>query len=200
MRTLIAALIVSSIFAIAGLRFTGSQPTAVLPTAYAQDSRPKADEPEKKGPAGVGEKESAGKNPLDDPKWQQNAKLGKLIAKKRCVICHKIDGKGGVLSPPMEEVTPKRFNAMEKYGDYVQTLKGQDPARYRASKEKIDSIVNENDRYQQLILWLQSYLKKPTFDNGKAKMTPQSLKPVEVEQIIAYLLTLEPKKTEKKKE
>ena len=165
-----------------------------------QDSRPAG----KKGTPPTGaSKDGAtakGKNPLDDPAWQLKAKLGKSIAKKRCVICHKIDGKGGVLSPPMEEVTPKRFDAMKNYAAHVKALKGQDPARYRASKDKIDAIVNEKDRYQQMILWLKAYLKKPTFDNGKAKMTPQSLKPAEFEQVIAYLLTLEKKAPEKKKE
>ena len=162
-----------------------------------QDSRPAG----KKGTPPTGaSKDGAtakGKNPLDDPAWQLKAKLGKSIAKKRCVICHKIDGKGGVLSPPMEEVTAKRFEDMLKYDTYVKTLKAKDPARYRVSKKKIDAIVAEEDRYQKLILWLKSYLKKPTFDNGQAKMTPQTLKKEELENVIAYLLTLEPKKEKK---
>ena len=161
-----------------------------------QDSRPAG----KKGTPPTGaSKDGAtakGKNPLDDPAWQLKAKLGKSIAKKRCVICHKIDGKGGVLSPPMEEVTAKRFEDMLKYDAYVKNLKAKDPARYRVSKKKIDAIVAEGDRYQKLILWLKAYLKKPTFDNGKAKMTPQTLKKEELENVIAYLLTLEPKKKE----
>lgn len=167
--------------------------------AHGQDSRPKpasdakdGDEKEKKDD----EKES--KNPLEDPEWQKKAKLGKALAKKRCVICHKIDGKGGVLSPPMEEVTARRFGANEAYAKYVENLKRTDPARYRASKEAIDKIAAEDDRYQRLILWLEQYLVKPTFDNGKAKMTPQSLKKEELEQVIAFVLSLEPKKDEKK--
>ena len=163
-----------------------------------QDSRPagkKDTPPTKDAPKDAGAA-AKGKNPLDDPQWKLKAKLGKSIAKKRCVICHKIDGKGGVLSPPMEEVTAKRFEDMLKYDAYVKNLKAKDPARYRVSKKKIDAIVAEGDRYQKLILWLKAYLKKPTFDNGKAKMTPQTLKKEELENVIAYLLTLEPKKKE----
>jgi len=137
--------------------------------------------------------EKADKNPLEDPVWQSRAKLGKMLARKRCVICHKIDGKGGVLSPPMEEVVAKRFKSMTTYDKHVEALKKTDPPRYQASKAKIDKIVDEKDRYQKLVLWLQSYLVKPTFDNGQAKMTPQILNKNEMNQIIAFVLSLEPK-------
>jgi len=136
------------------------------------------------------------KNPLDDPKMQRKAKLGKMLAKKRCVICHKVEGRGGVLSPPMEEVTARRFERMETYGEYIAQLKARDPARYRASKKVFDAIEKESNHYRKVMLWLDAYLDKPTFDNAQAKMTKQILKPAEVEQLIAYLLTLEPEEPE----
>ena len=175
-----------------------------LAPADAQDSRPKTPTPgqkeggQKKGDEKKEDGKGEAKSPLEDPEWQKKAKLGKSLAKKRCVICHKIDGKGGMLSPPMEEVTAKRFVANDEYAKYVANLKRTDPARYRASKETIDKIAAEEDRYQRLVLWLEQYLVKPTFDNGKAKMTPQSLKKEELEQVIAFVLSLEPKKDEKK--
>ena len=161
-------------------------------TVAGQDSRPAP--PKEKSDGSSSEKTAEKhKNPLDDPKMKQKAKLGKIFAKKRCVICHKIDGKGGVLSPPMEEVTAQRFKAMANYDKFVQRLKATDPARYNVSKKRIQAILDEENRYQKLMLWLKAYLDKPTFDNGQAKMVKQVMKPKEVENVIAWLLTLEPK-------
>ncbi len=155
----------------------------------AGDPVPARGEPEKNGNDGA----AADENPLDDQKMKQQAKLGKILAKKRCVICHKIEGKGGVLSPPIEQVTADRFKKMESYDQFVSVFQAKDPARYSASKKTLDAIAAEQNRYKKLMLWLKAYLDKPTFDNGQAKMTKQVLKAEEVDQLIAYMLTLEPK-------
>ena len=162
------------------------------PAGAAQESRP-APQKDQVEEGSTKNTDGKHKNPLDDPKMQQKAKLGRIFAKKRCVICHKIDGKGGVLSPPLEEVTAQRFKAMASYDKFVQRLKATDPARYNVSKKRIQAILDEENRYQKLILWLKAYLDKPTFDNGQAKMVKQVMKPKEIENVIAWLLTLEPK-------
>lgn len=149
--------------------------------------------PEKDAAKKPAEEEDKHANPLDDPKMQQSAKLGRLLAKKRCVICHKVEGKGGILSPPIEEVTALRFEKMREYSKFVAELKAKDPARYNAGKKTFEKIEAEENRYKKLMLWLEAYLKRPTFDNAQAKMTKQPLKDHEIDQLIAYLLTLEPK-------
>jgi len=44
---------------------------------------------------------------LSDAAFQRNAKMGRLVAKRRCILCHKIEGRGAILQPP-EDGAPGR--------------------------------------------------------------------------------------------
>ena len=132
----------------------------------------------------------AGHPLLDDEKFKKEAILGRLLAKKRCIICHKVEGKGGILSPPMEEVSLGRLTKMKTYQDHVNTLKSDDPQRFESKKEVLEGILAEKDLYKQMRMWLTAYLRQPTFDNGMAKMQKQPLKNTEIRQLTAYVITV----------
>ena len=136
---------------------------------------------------------------LADPNLAQKGKLGRSLAQTRCTMCHKVDGKGGVLSPPLEQVTAERFVKMTNYGTYLAELKAKDPARFNASRKIFDEIEADTNPQRRTLRWLDAYLAKPTFDNGQAKMLKQVLTAEQVEQMLAYLLTLEPKSAEPEK-
>jgi cytochrome c2 len=133
---------------------------------------------------------------LADPNLSQKAKLGRSLAQARCTMCHKVDGKGGVLSPPLEQVTAERFAKMGTYGKYLTELKAKDPARFNASKKLLEEIEADTNSQRRALRWFDAYLAKPTFDNGQAKMLKQVLSAEQTEQILAYLLTLAPKTAE----
>ncbi|MGE4615248.1 MAG: hypothetical protein AAEJ46_13015, partial [Planctomycetota bacterium] len=46
---------------------------------------------------------------LEDPAFQMRAKLGHLVAKRRCILCHKVDGRGAILQPPLVQVSVRRL-------------------------------------------------------------------------------------------
>jgi len=176
--------------------------TAQEPPAPAGGSP--AGDPPAGTPAGKGSGETAESTaPVDraaallaDPELAQKAKLGRALAQTRCTMCHKVEGKGGVISPPLEQVTAERFAKMPGYGTYLGELKAKDPARYNASKQVFEAIAADTDPKRRTLRWLDAYLAKPTFDNAQAKMLKQVLTAEQTAHILAYLLTLEPKPAE----
>jgi len=127
---------------------------------------------------------------LDDDQFKKQAILGRLLAKKRCIICHKVEGKGGILSPPMEEVSLARLVKMKTFEEHAENLETNDPQRYESKKEIFEGILAEEDEFKRMRLWLMAYLRQPTFDNPMAKMQKQPLKSTEITQLTAYVLTV----------
>lgn len=127
---------------------------------------------------------------LQDPEFQRRAKLGHLVAKRRCILCHKIDGRGAVLQPPMIEVSVRRLERMKQFSDHLEKMQQEDPNRYEARKDLFLAIEKEPDLLRKMSQWLHGYLKQPTFDNAQAKMPLQVLKPEEIDQLASYVIQL----------
>ncbi len=127
---------------------------------------------------------------IEDPAFQRRAKLGHLVAKKRCILCHKIDGRGAVLQPPLIQVSVRRLERMNTFSDHVNTMRQEDPNRYEAREKLFLAIEEETDLLHKMSLWLHGYLKQPTFDNAQAKMPLQVLKPEEIDQLVSYVIQL----------
>ena len=127
---------------------------------------------------------------LQEPDFQRRAKLGHLVAKKRCILCHKIDGRGGVLQPPLIQVSVRRLERMKLFTNHLEMMRKEDPNRYEARKEQFLAIEKEPDLLRKMSRWLHGYLKQPTFDNAQAKMPLQVLKPEEVDQLASYVIQL----------
>ncbi len=127
---------------------------------------------------------------IEDPAFQRRAKLGHLVAKKRCILCHKIDGRGAILQPPLIQVSVRRLERMQSFSDHLETMRQDDPNRYEAKEELFLAIEDEADQLRKMSLWLHGYLKQPTFDNGQAKMPLQVLKPEEIDQLVSYVIQL----------
>jgi hypothetical protein len=127
---------------------------------------------------------------LEDPAFQRRAKLGHLVAKRRCILCHKVDGRGGILQPPLVQVAVRRLGRMELFPAHLETLRQEDPHRYESKKDLFDAIEDESDLLRKMSRWLHGYLKQPTFDNAQAKMPLQVLKPEEIDQLVSYVIQL----------
>ncbi|MGE4618637.1 MAG: c-type cytochrome [Planctomycetota bacterium] len=127
---------------------------------------------------------------MNDPAFQRRATLGHLVAKRRCILCHKVDGRGAILQPPLVQVAVRRLGRMEIFPAHLETLRQEDPHRYEAKKDLFDVIEEESDLLRKMSLWLHGYLKQPTFDNAQAKMPLQVLKPEEIDQLVSYVIQL----------
>jgi uncharacterized short protein YbdD (DUF466 family) len=127
---------------------------------------------------------------LTDAAFQRNAKMGRLVAKRRCILCHKIEGRGAVLQPPLVQVSMRRLKRMLDYDGYLDQLQDTDPDRFSAGQKTFDAIRQEENVLKSMRLWLKGYLKQPTFDNSQAKMPLQVLIPAEIEQLACYVIQL----------
>ncbi len=127
---------------------------------------------------------------LEDPDFQRRAKLGHLVAKRRCILCHKVDGRGAILQPPLIQVSVRRLLRMKEFPAHLAELKDADPDRYKAQQQRFDRIEAEPDLLRKMSIWLHGYLKQPTFDNPEAKMPLQVLKPEEIDQLSSYVIQL----------
>ncbi len=127
---------------------------------------------------------------LEDPAFQRRAKLGHLVAKRRCILCHKVDGRGAILQPPLIQVSVRRLERMSTISEHLARLQAEDPDRYQARVELFNSIESEPDPLRKMSIWLHGYLTHPTFDNAEAKMPLQVLKPEEVDQLASYVIQL----------
>ena len=127
---------------------------------------------------------------LSDAAFQRNAKMGRLVAKRRCILCHKIEGRGAILQPPLVQVSMRRLKRMLDYDEYLTELQSGDPDRFTAGQKTFDAIRQEQDVLKSMRLWLKGYLKQPTFDNSQAKMPLQVLIPAEIEQLACYVIQL----------
>ena len=127
---------------------------------------------------------------LEDPAFQMRAKLGHLVAKRRCILCHKVDGRGAILQPPLVQVSVRRLEKMNTISEYLARLQADDPDRYQAKVDLFNSIEAEPDQLRKMSIWLHGYLSYPTFDNAEAKMPLQVLKPEEIDQLASYVIQL----------
>ena len=125
---------------------------------------------------------------LSDAAFQRNAKMGRLVAKRRCILCHKIEGRA--ILQPLVQVSMRRLKRMLDYDEYLEELQGSDPDRFTAGQKTFDAIRQEQDVLKSMRLWLKGYLKQPTFDNSQAKMPLQVLIPAEIEQLACYVIQL----------
>ena len=127
---------------------------------------------------------------LEDPAFQMRAKLGHLVAKRRCILCHKVDGRGGILQPPLLQVSVRRLERMNTISEHLARLQADDPDRYQTRVDLFNSIEAEPDQLRKMSIWLHGYLSYPTFDNAEAKMPLQVLKPEEIDQLASYVIQL----------
>jgi len=127
---------------------------------------------------------------LEDPAFQMRAKLGHLVAKRRCILCHKVDGRGGILQPPLLQVSVRRLERMNTISEHLARLQADDPDRYQTRVDLFNSIEAEPDQLRKMSIWLHGYLSYPTFDNADAKMPLQVLKPEEIDQLASYVIQL----------
>lgn len=127
---------------------------------------------------------------LEDPAFQMRAKLGHLVAKRRCILCHKVDGRGAILQPPLVQVSVRRLERMNTISEDLARLQADDPDRYQARVDLFNSIEAEPDPLRKMSIWLHGYLSYPTFDNAEAKMPLQVLKPEEIDQLASYVIQL----------
>lgn len=121
-----------------------------------------------------------------------SAERGQRIAMTKCTFCHFIDGRGGMIAPPLEKGIQTANAELRAYDARVTTLKEKFPKAYAAEQPKIDAVLAEKDPAKRWELWLKAYLTDTKFDNPLTKMGNVIMTEQERADVIAWLATKRP--------
>lgn len=198
------ALILCSVLALALSGCGKSDPPKDGDSAKSKPKTDPATKPSGKAPSGETKSGGAesdqtkGKGAPDSPAGKYvitgDVRKGRALVRSKCSVCHKVDGRGGTQGPAMNEGYKSRLLAlMDNYPTHIARLKNINPKRYEKHQEQIESVLNATDPNEKLALWFSYYTKKPTFDRDKSKMLMAfpNLKDEELENIVAFILSLE---------
>jgi cytochrome c2 len=116
-----------------------------------------------------------------------DALRGRAVAAKKCELCHKIDGNGGTLAPPMEESLAKVDKLLADYPGRARELAQRDSQEYARSRRAIEGIVTLPNARERFEPWLLAYLGDPKFDDPSNRMQTSVLTPQELADVVAWL-------------
>ncbi len=117
---------------------------------------------------------------------------GLTLAKSRCTFCHYVEGRGGMIAPPMDKALSTANLVVRDYENRVRDLKQKDPAAYAKAQAVIDAVLAEKDHAKRYERWLDAYLTDTKFDNPMTKMGNVILSDQERAHIIAWLAIKRP--------
>lgn len=117
---------------------------------------------------------------------------GEKLAMQRCLMCHRIEGKGAALGPPMDEALGKVMAFIPTYGGRAAKLQTITPNVYEKNRAAIQSVERESDPVRRYERWLDAYLQNPQFDDPANKMVPTPLTDSERADVVAWLATQRP--------
>lgn len=112
-----------------------------------------------------------------------------LMAKHGCLACHSLAGSGGSAAPPLDRVgLVARVQTRLKARSYWQALDRYDqdarqPPQWRAIRQRLRVATPE----EQVVVWVQSRIQEPRFDNPAVQMPNFGLSQGEAETIARYL-------------
>lgn len=113
--------------------------------------------------------------------------LGKKVAMNKCVLCHKVEGRGGVIGPTMDEAVARVRKHLGDYSAHRDKLKVAASGLYAKNQAAIDAIAAESDRERRFALWMDAYIPDPQFDGLPSKMAAVPLSDQDRADVIAYL-------------
>jgi cytochrome c2 len=128
----------------------------------------------------------------DDKPEPGSATRGEAVAKTKCTFCHYIDGKGGMIAPPMEQSIAQASQQVRGYEKRVEDLKARYAKEYAKEQVKIDAILAQQDPAKRYEMWLGAYLTDTKFDNPMTKMGNVIMTAQQRADVIAWLMTRRP--------
>src|SRR5262245_17788658 len=80
--------------------------------------------------------------PADAPvsPFRGDPTLGKSLAMNKCSVCHKVDGRGGVLGPTMDEAMQRANEHLTDYKTQLDKLRMSAPGLYAKNKVAMEAI------------------------------------------------------------
>ncbi len=126
----------------------------------------------------------------EDPVEPGNVERGhKLATSTKCNFCHQVEGRGGMIAPPMDKALSLANALVRDYEKRVMDLKAAFPKAYSAAQPTIDAILAEKDHARRFELWLNGYLIDTKFDNPMTKMGNVIMTEQQRADVIAWLAT-----------
>jgi cytochrome c2 len=119
-------------------------------------------------------------------------KVGLELAVRKCTLCHTVNGRGGVLAPPMEQSAVNAAKVVADYAARAKALQQSDPKTYKSHAKVIEAIAGEPDLARRYQAWIAAYLPDPRFDNPQSRMGAVVLSEQELADIVAWMSTLRP--------
>ena len=122
-----------------------------------------------------------------------NVERGHQIATStKCNFCHQVEGRGGMIAPPMDKALSLANELVRDYEKRVENLKVAAPKAYTAAQPTIDAILAEKNQARRFEMWLNGYLVDTKFDNPMTKMGNVLLTAQQRADVIAWLATQRP--------
>ncbi len=128
----------------------------------------------------------------DDPVGPGDAQRGHAFAKSKCSFCHQVEGRGGMIAPPLEKGLSLADTLVRNYEKRIELLQQSQPKAYADAKATIDAVLAEKNHERRFELWLNAYLTDTKFDNPMTKMGNVLMKPQQRADVIAWLMTKRP--------
>ncbi len=110
----------------------------------------------------------------------------------KCTFCHYVDGRGGMIAPPLEKGISLASQLVRDYEKRVEELKTRFPKAYAAEQPAIDAVLAQKDPTKRFELWFASYLRDTKFDNPMTKMGNVLMTDQQRVDVIAWLVTKRP--------
>ena len=121
-----------------------------------------------------------------------NPERGRQVVLSKCTFCHHVEGRGGMIAPPLEKGIALASELVKSYEKRIEDLKLAHPKAYPAAQPAIDAVLAEKDPARRYERWLSAYLTDTKFDNPMTKMGNVLLSLQERADVVAWLVTKRP--------
>lgn len=118
-----------------------------------------------------------------------NAARGHEVVLKKCTFCHFVEGRGGLIAPPLEQAMRLAEEVVRDYEKRAARLKTAEPKAYEAARGTIESVLAEPDPTRRLERWYDAYLRDTKFDNPRTRMGNVLMSDQQRLDVVAWLMT-----------
>ncbi len=118
---------------------------------------------------------------------------GRQVAMNYCKMCHKVEGQTMLGNAPDmdKKYVTMLLDDMKNYEQRASKWQEQSPKDYEIRKKAFDEILAIQNPKHRLERWLATFLRYPGFDRNSKMVNPVVLKQDQLEDLLAYLLSLE---------
>lgn len=97
-----------------------------------------------------------------------------------------------MIAPPLEKGIALADTLVRDYEKRAADLQARYPDAYGKARPSIEAVLAEKDHARRLEVWFTAYLTDTKFDNPMTKMGNVILKPQELADVVAWLMTRRP--------